>query len=198
VSTLPELRVANAQFVTPRLLVGGDLDTRDLRLATQQLDELVACGLTHIVDVRIEWSDQEWVANARPALRYLHVGLDDMGQRVPGWWFDEAVGAVLESLEESKSVVLVHCHMGINRGPSLAYAVLLAQGVDPVDALEAIRSVRPIAYMSYAEDALRWHLDRTRAGRRTRLETAHRVARWRRDNDLDVAEVIRLKREEGY
>ncbi len=53
--------------------------------------------------------------------------------------------------------MLVHCHMGINRGPSMAYACLLVLGWDPIEAMTAIRTARPIAAIGYAEDALDWH-----------------------------------------
>ena len=52
--------------------------------------------------------------------------------------------------------VLLHCHSGINRGPSAAFAVLLSIGWDPVEAIELIRTQRPIATVSYAENALDW------------------------------------------
>ena len=88
--------------------------------------------------------------------------------------------------------------MGINRGPSLGYAVMLAQGWDPVDALDTIRRARPQAYVAYAEDALRWHHTRTGASAETRADDQARLAAWRRANALDLERVIRLKREQGY
>src|SRR5688572_3001682 len=103
--------LANASFVTPRLLVGGDLAVRD-DLATAQLEELAGLGLTHIVDARIEWSDESRVAAMRPALRYLHHGMDDAGQRVPCRWFETGVAWVRRALAEPGTVVLTHCHMG--------------------------------------------------------------------------------------
>ena len=53
--------------------------------------------------------------------------------------------------------MLAHCHMGINRGPSMGFAILLALGWDAEEALDAIHAARPIAFIAYAEDALRWH-----------------------------------------
>ena len=50
----------------------------------------------------------------------------------------------------------MHCHSGINRGPSAAFAVLLSIGWDPVEAIELIRTQHPIATVSYAENALDW------------------------------------------
>ncbi len=194
---LPVLSTANAAFVTPRLLVGGDLDTRDLQLAGDQLRELVETGVTHVVDARIEWSDEDWVAQTAPGIAYLHHGMDDAGQRVPGEWFEVAVGWALEALEDG-GTVLAHCHMGINRGPSLGFAVLLAQGWDAITALDTIRSVRPIAWVAYAEDALRWHHERQHSAPEELDRDRRRVVRWRRDNELDLEAVIRLQRDQGY
>jgi hypothetical protein len=97
---------------------------------------------------------------------------------------------------EAGGVVLCHCHMGINRGPSLAFAVLLALGWEPVRALDAIRSVRPVAYMGYAEDALRWHLTRAAGSADEIGDALDRLAAWRRGNSLDVVSVIRRTRDQ--
>jgi dual specificity phosphatase 3 len=189
---LPQLSSANAHFVTEDLLIGGDLDYRSRELATEQLLELHAIGVTHVIDVRVEWSDQDWVAEVLPGLEYFHHGIDDAGQDVPPGWFQTGVDYALSAMEGSGKV-LAHCHMGINRGPSLGFAILLARGWDAVDALDAIRRVRPIAFVAYAEDALRWHHRDPVALERDQ----RRVAQWRRDQDMDVESVIRLKREQG-
>jgi hypothetical protein len=89
-SSLPRLDVANATFITSQLLLGGDLEVFDHELATAQLRELVAVGVTDIVDLRLEWSDAAWVADQMPQLRYQHLGVDDAGQRMPDAWFDTA------------------------------------------------------------------------------------------------------------
>ena len=184
-------RLANAQFVTERIAVGGDLDAYDDALAVRQLTELVGLGITHFVDVREEWSDQDLVVQVAPDVRYLHLGIDDAGQCIPGEWFDAVTRWALAALAEDGTSVLLHCHMGINRGPSAGYAVLLALGWDPVAALDAIRAVRPIAHVAYAEDALAWHLERTCAGAEECRERQARLRRWRRHNGLDVGAVIR-------
>jgi len=190
-------RVANAVFVTDQLLVGGDLDARDPRLAALQLAELVDLGVTHLVDVRLEWDDFDYVAENAPEITYLHHGMDDAGQRVPLEWFDEGVRWALDAISGG-GTVLAHCHMGINRGPSLGYAVMLAQGWDPIEAIDTIRRARPEAFVAYAEDALRWHHVRTGASAEQRADDAARLDRWRRDNRVDLESVIRLKRQQGY
>jgi hypothetical protein len=85
--------------------------------------------------------------------------------------------------------------MGINRGPSAGYAVLLGLGWDPVEAIEAIRRARPIANVWYAEDALGWHHRRTCASTGRRREERAALAAWRSVNPLDVVRIIREVRE---
>jgi protein-tyrosine phosphatase len=190
-------QVADAVFVTDHLLVGGDLDTRDEHLAERQLAELVDLGVTHLVDVRIEWDDLDYVAQRAPDVAYKHHGMDDAGQQVPLEWFDEGVAWALEAIEGG-GTVLAHCHMGINRGPSLGYAVLLAQGWDPVEALDAIRRVRPQAFVAYAEQALRWHHVRAGSTDEELDRQLDRVRAWRDSHALDLEQVIRLKRQQGF
>ncbi len=190
--SLPSLRHANAHFVTPQLLIGGDLSF-DERTAAAQLEELVGAGVTHIVDVRVEANDAPLVAELAPQVGYLHHGIDDAGQRVAADFFDTTVGFAVEAIDAG-GVVLAHCHMGINRGPSLGFAILLHQGWDPVDALTAIREVREIAYVDYAGDALVWHHERLGNSSSALWNDLERVSEWRKASHLDVVEVIRKKR----
>lgn len=185
-----ELQQANASRVTDHLWVGGDLEVTDNELATRQLDELDTAGITHIVDLRLEWDDTEWVTTAKPHIRYQWLGVDDAGQKMPDEWFNVGTEYVLAQLKHG-GTVLVHCHMGINRGPSMGYATMLALGWDPIDALDLIRDRRPIAYIGYAEDALDWWLRTNGATRAERKAGRRRIAQWRRDNHLDVASIIR-------
>jgi dual specificity phosphatase 3 len=184
----PELRHANAQFVADRLLVGGDLDLFDSDTAVRQRAELVAAGVTHVVDCRIEWDDaQAWRGTG---VHYVRAPIDDAGQRVPAAWFEAEVGRVIAWFEEPDAVVLTHCHMGVNRGPSLGFAVLLGLGLEPVEALRAIQAARPIAYAYYAEDALEWWIERH--GLAEAEAAAHReaLATYREQQRLDVVHVI--------
>lgn len=184
----PELRHANAQFVADRLLVGGDLDLFDNDRAVRQRAELVAAGVTHVVDCRIEWDDAKaWLGTG---VQYVRAPIDDAGQRVPAAWFEAEVGRVLGWLEEPDAIVLTHCHMGVNRGPSLGFAVLLGLGLEPVEALRAIQAARPIAYAYYAEDALEWWIERQALGVAEAAVHREAFAAYREQQRLDVVHVI--------
>ena len=183
--TLPVARHANLHFVTATLAIGGDL-SQDADLAALQLAELESLGITHVVDCRLEWSDEAVLAEHLPHVAYLHHGMDDAGQDVPAAWFDAAIDWLPED-----AVVLAHCHMGINRGPSLGFAALLHQGWDPLDAIAAIRAARSIANVWYAPDALLWHHRRQGTDP---TQDLRRLKQWREDNPLDVVRIIRQQR----
>jgi len=189
-----ELRVANASFVSDRLAVGGDLSP-NFALARRQLDELLAAGITHIADLREEWSDETLVKTWAPQVHYLHHRVADAGQAIGGVWFDELADWVDAALAEPGSKVLVHCHMGVNRAPSAVLALLLHSGTGLRPALDAIRKARRIAVIDYARSALDWQLDRTAADVRTRRNARRTLDRWRKANHLDAGAVIRAIRD---
>lgn len=191
--THPDLHLADAHFVTDRLLVGGDLDP-DAATALAQARELGDVGVTHVLDARIEWRDPETWGRV-PAVEYRWDGIDDRGQRVPRAWFERTATWALAALEQPGTVVLTHCHMGINRGPSAGFAVLLGLGWDPLDAMDAIRTARPVAFVAYAEDALRWHHQRSGTGAVARRAERRRLRRWREQHELDLDAAIRRVRE---
>ena len=176
-------------FVTDTLAVSGDLDGRDETTMDTQLSGWVSCGITDVVDVRDEWTDEDFVAQAAPTLNYHHLGTHDNGGRQAATWFSAGVECALDAIEGGGKV-LVHCHMGVNRAPSLAYAVLLAQGYDCVEALSMIRAARPIAAIRYADEALRWWHDQNGAPTPQRTLDRARVAGWVRDNPLDEGWIV--------
>jgi hypothetical protein len=178
--------------LTPQISLCGDLHENSRRAAAQ-LDEWVASGVTHILDVRSEFTDGPWVAKRAPQLVYHWVGTDDHGGAQGPEWFDAGVKLALESLQDPAAHLVVHCHMGINRGPSMALALLLAQGRDVIEALDAIRAARPLAAVIYAPDAVAWW----HARRGTPGETATDIARvraWFDRQDISLSTVARLIR----
>lgn len=176
--------------VGDRLILCGDLHP-DEATAIEQLDQWVSLGVRGIIDCREEWSDEELVARLAPGVAYIHVGTHDHGGSQPHSWFDRGVTgarAVLDADPEAK--VLAHCHMGVNRGPSMALAILLDLGWDPIEALDAIRAARPIAAVAYATDAVHWHLRRRGARAAVIVAAVEAVNAWTLANEIDTAAVI--------
>ena len=132
-------------------------------------------------------------------MQYHWVGTDDDGNGQSDAWFDAGVSAILGALADVNRKVIVHCHMGVNRGPSLAFAAMLALGHEPTEALAAIRAQRPIAAVLYAEDALRWWHARNGVGLTTQQKAEQRdsMRKWMSDNPVDVAWVINRIRRAG-
>lgn len=180
---------ANISSVTTRLWTGGDFETTRPPVAARQIEEARGAGLTHVIDLRAEWSDASFLE--AHGVDYLWLGIPDAGQAIADGWWTRATSAVNAAMSEPGHRVLVHCHMGINRGPSLAFAVLLSRGWDAVDALTRIRAARPVAYMAYAEGALDWHFRRNAAEGDERAAVLRRTDAWRAENPLRLTRVIR-------
>ncbi|WP_175499586.1 dual specificity protein phosphatase family protein [Cellulomonas marina] len=189
--------MANISRITDFLFTGGDLPVHlGTAAMLADLDDYRGEGITHVVDNRMECSDEGFFAKHAPDLVYVHNGQDDRGQRMPDAWFDRGVGAAMEALARStEAVVLVHCHMGVDRGPSLAYAILLALGWDTLDAMRALRAARPIAAAHYSADALDWWLRFDGAAAAVRRREHRRLAEWHERHPLDVRHVVRRQRE---
>lgn len=183
--------------VTPGLILTGDLP-ENLQRAEEQLATWVALGVTHIIDVREEACDQSLVAVHQPQVQYHWLGAHDNGGRQDDTWFDAGVKAALAAHAEPDATVLVHCHMGINRGPSMGFAILCALGWDPIVALDAIRAARPIAAVLYAEDAIDWWLRSQNATPQQLVAGRQAIRQWLDDDDLDVGWVISRVRRNTY
>jgi predicted protein tyrosine phosphatase len=161
---------ANISWVTDQVATGGDF-SHDPDKAQRQLLELLGMDIDLVIDCRIEANDQAiW---DQTHVDYLHLPTNDSwGWRIPNEHFDRAVEAARPVLEGGGKV-FVHCHMGINRGPSTALALLLDQSMPATAAFDLIREKRPQAGILYATDALRAHLTR-RGGKWHRMATLRR------------------------
>jgi dual specificity phosphatase 3 len=171
------------------LYVSGDLPPGRDRALTH-LGAWRDLGIGVIVDCREEYSDEEFVAEHAPEIVYLHAGTHDAGGGQDPGWFERTVSALRGVVAAGSGAVMVHCHMGVNRGPSMALAVLLDRGWDPVDALDAILVARPIAAVAYAESALRWHHGRLGSDPIDLEVDLDRVAEWFDRNGVDAARSI--------
>lgn len=149
------------------LTVGADLDVA-YDVTGQDYAEAVAqffdAGVTHVLDLRIEYDDADvWEWAGLPAENYCYAPVVDMWSHIPDEdWFCTIENFVRGFLTERSGGdrLYVHCHMGVNRGPSGAMLALLTAdpSLDPWDAFMTIRRARPMSGVVYAEPIGMRHL----------------------------------------
>lgn len=71
--------MANITKLIDGVWTGGDLPAQPTAAAID-IAAWMEAGITHVVDNRIEWNDQDLVALVAPEITYLHNGVDDAGQ----------------------------------------------------------------------------------------------------------------------
>ena len=178
------------------LAVSGDLDTARPEIAAAQLQAWIDEGITDIIDLRGEWSDKDFVAKHASGINYHYLGTHDDGGWQEDEWFDAGLTAI-HTVRERGGKALVHCHMGVNRAPSMAYRMLLDIGHDHIEALEIIREARPIAGIVYAPAAISHHLRAAGIDEATSVERKREVRAWLNDNPVDLYWVISPIRQSG-
>jgi predicted protein tyrosine phosphatase len=117
--------------VTPKLLVGARLDSRQASRLGQQ-------GITAVLDLTPDFSEPK----ALRALRYMNLPVLDLTAPSPRE-LDEAVAFVRNGIEDGR--VYVHCKIGYSRSAAVVGAYLLHEGVaDTVEgAVDLLRKARP-------------------------------------------------------
>jgi Dual specificity phosphatase, catalytic domain len=138
--------MADFNFVTPRLATGAAISS------AADVDQLAGEGITLVIDCRGEFDDAPLLAG-HPSMLYVWDGTDDDGQTKPAAWFDKGIAVALSALARPSQRVYCHCAAGVNRGPSMAYAVMRALGWSAEDGEAAIRRARPQVGLRYKADA---------------------------------------------
>lgn len=143
-------------IVAPGLAVSGQPMKRD----TVPPASWEARGVRLVIDLTDDGSP---ITTPMSAVSRVWLPAPDDGSPRDPRWFEATTAAATRS-----DSVLVHYHMGVARGPSVAFAILLSRGWPEIEALEAVMFGRPIASVAYAADALRWWvgpgLDESRVG----------------------------------
>lgn len=132
--------------ITERLYTGG------LIASENDLSVLLGEGVTHVIDAMEEYNEFRLFATHHK-ITYLWNGTKDDGQIKPVMWFDKAVTFALTALASPGNTIYCHCAAGVNRGPSLTYAILRALGLSRPEAFLLIKKKRPQALVAYKDDA---------------------------------------------
>jgi len=121
-------------WVTDRIAVGGGIWN------DQNMEELVNIGVTHIIDMQIEFDDRPI---AEPyAVKVLYSPTDDDFQPKPPELFQLGVSFALKAMDEPNSKLYIHCAAGVHRAPMMTLAVLRAMGWTLEDAMSLIQRRR--------------------------------------------------------
>ena len=121
-------------WVTDRLAVGGGIWN------DENMAELVRIGVTHIINMQIEFDDRPLAGNHPVTI--FHNPTDDDFQLKPPQLFQGAVEFALEALDEPEGKVYIHCAAGVHRAPMMTLALLRVLGWPLEDAKELIQQRR--------------------------------------------------------
>lgn len=179
-------------FIAKKLLIGRDLDYYDHRPLGPWawLDDF---GITHVIDLREEdeiGDEPERLTYRTRPVDYTNIGTHDNGGPQEDAWFEAGLATVARALDQPNARIFMHCHMGVARAPSMCFAIMLAAGMDPMEALTHIRAQRPVAAISYAGYALDWWLRRQNASEDVREEAYACIESWFEENPIDLAWII--------
>jgi protein-tyrosine phosphatase len=137
-------------WVTDRIALGGGIWNE------RNMIELVQAGVTHVIDMQIEFDD---TALAAPyGVRVLWNPTDDDFQPKPHELLERGVEFALEALNDPESRVYIHCAAGVHRAPMMTLAVLGATGWDLEAAMVSIETRRPVVDFAdvYVESVRRY------------------------------------------
>ena len=139
-------------WVTSRVAVGGGIWTDD------KMIEVVRAGVTHIIDMQIEWDDTKLAAPYGVKVLWNPTD-DDFRPKAPEL-LQRGVDFALQALDDAESKVFIHCAAGVHRAPMMTLAVLRALGFGLQDAMDMIQSRRPVVdfadvYIGSVEEFIR-------------------------------------------
>jgi len=128
-------RTLNFDWIDERLAVGGSFPMESAETLARQ--ERIGA----IVDLRVEACDDEAALRVH-GLEFLHLPTQDACAIAPRMIDDgvEWVGARLDA----GTRVLIHCENGIGRSALLALCILVAGGIGPLDAMNRLKTARPV------------------------------------------------------
>lgn len=146
-------------WVTDRIAVGGGIWN------DEKMIEVVRAGVTHIVDMQIEFDDTKL---AEPyGVQVLWNPTDDDFRLKPVSLLQRGVDFTLRALEDPEAKVFIHCAAGVHRAPMMTLAVLRAMGWPLEDAIDIIEVQRPVAdfaqvYVESVEEFMKSYEDARR------------------------------------
>jgi protein-tyrosine phosphatase len=139
-------------WITDRIAVGGGIWTKD------KMIEVARAGVTHIIDMQIEFDDTELAGPF--GIEVLWNPVDDDFQPKPPQVFQRGVDFALRVLDRPEGKLLIHCAAGVHRAPMMGLAILRVLGYSPQDAADMLESRRHVVdladvYVRSVEDYMK-------------------------------------------
>jgi len=145
-------------WITGRLALGGGIWN------PQNMSEVARSGVTHIIDMQIEFDDTQL---AEPyGIAVLWNPTDDDFHPKPPELLQRGVSFVDQALAADDTRVLIHCAAGVHRAAMMMLAVLCSQGWEPEAAMRTIVARRPVVDFAdvYVESVIRFVQQQVKAG----------------------------------
>jgi protein-tyrosine phosphatase len=145
-------------WITGRLALGGGI------WSPQNMAEVARAGVTHIIDMQIEFDDTQL---AQPhGIAVLWNPTDDDFHRKPPELFQRGVEFATRALAHEDARVFIHCAAGVHRAAMMMLAVLCSQGWELEQAMHTIVARRPVVDFAdvYVESVERFLAQQVQAG----------------------------------
>jgi len=129
-------------WITERIGVGGGIWNAD------NMAKVAAEGITHVIDMQIEFDDRDLVPPQDPAgpkIEVLWNPTDDDFEPKPASLLRAGVEFAETALKDLDAKLFIHCAAGVHRAPMMALAVLGSMGWSVEDARHLIEDKRPVA-----------------------------------------------------
>jgi protein-tyrosine phosphatase len=159
-------------WVTDRIAVGGGI------WVAEKMAEVSRAGVTHVIDMQIEFDDTELGEGA--GVEVLWNPVDDDFQPKGRAVFERGVSFALQALENPEAKLFIHCAAGVHRAPMMALAVLCATGLSLDEAKHLIQTKRYVVdfaevYVRSVEDFLKSYASAAGRARTSRKDGDRRI-----------------------
>jgi protein-tyrosine phosphatase len=128
--------------------------------------QVVRAGITHIIDMQIEFDDTPL---AKPYdVKVLWNPTDDDFEPKPASLLQRGVDFATQALQAPDAKLFIHCAAGVHRAPMMSLAVLRSMGWRLDVAMDMIQSKRPVVdwaevYVKSVEDFVKKQMHTTHA-----------------------------------
>ena len=124
-------------WLTDRIALGGGIWN------AENMAELWRTGVTHIIDMQIEFDDTPLAR--KHGIEVCWNPVDDDFAPKSREVFEKGVAFGMAALQEEGTKLYIHCAAGVHRAPMMALALLGVMGWEMEEGMRLIEGRRPVA-----------------------------------------------------